>query len=50
MAIVVKVNGNLEKALKRFKKRVDKSNILRDYLNKQHYIKPSDKKKKTNAK
>ena len=39
-------NGNLEKALSIFKKRIKESGILEEYKNKQEYVKPSVIKRK----
>lgn len=48
MSVGVKVNGNLEKALSKFKRKVKSSKILFHYKEKQQYTKPS--KKRRNAK
>jgi small subunit ribosomal protein S21 len=48
--IIVRKNEPLEKALKRFKKKVDKEGIMRSLRDRQHYEKPSDvKRKQVNA-
>lgn len=48
--IVVRKNEPLEKALKRFKKKVDKEGIMRSLRERQHYEKPSDiNRKQVNA-
>ena len=43
--IVVKDNEPLEKALKRFKKKVEAAGILKDVRKKEHYEKPSVRRK-----
>ena len=46
MTITVEVRGgNLEKAMRVLKKKVQKSGILKDYREKQYYMKPSEKKR-----
>lgn len=50
MAVTIIVKNNLETALKKFKKKVEKTKILIEYKERQHYIKPSEKRKlKINA-
>jgi len=43
--IVLKDNEPLEKALKRFKKKVEAAGILKDVRKKEHYEKPSVRRK-----
>lgn len=43
--VVVKEGEPFEKALKRFKKKVEASGILKDLRKREHYLKPSVKKK-----
>ena len=43
--VVVKDGEPLEKALKRFKKKVEASGILKDVRKREHYIKPSVRRK-----
>jgi len=46
MAIVVEViNGGLEIALKKLKRKIKKSNILVELFDKKHFIKPSQKRR-----
>tara|TARA_B100001013_G_scaffold339441_1_gene261475 strand:- start:799 stop:1041 length:243 start_codon:yes stop_codon:yes gene_type:complete len=46
VTITVEVRGgNLEKAMRVLKKKVQKSGILKDYREKQYYMKPSEKKR-----
>ena len=46
MTITVEVRGgNLEKAMRVLKKKVQKSGILKEYREKQYYKKPSEKKR-----
>lgn len=40
---------NLEAALKRFRKRVERTGILEDYLAHLHYEKPSDRRRRKAA-
>jgi ribosomal protein S21 len=46
----VLVNGNLDKALRKFKKQVKEKNILKDYQASKEYIKPSAKKRQNRKK
>ena len=48
IAIVVK-HGNVDAALRKFKKKVQESGILQDVRNKQYYVKPSEKRRKEKA-
>ena len=43
--VVVQDNESLDKALKRFKKKYEKSGILKEFRRRQFYIKPSVDKK-----
>lgn len=38
-------DGNVEKALRKFKKKVNDSKVLQDYRERQEYVKPTTKKK-----
>lgn len=40
--VTVKENESIDKALKRFKKKLEKSKKLREYRNRQYYTKPSE--------
>lgn len=42
---VIVVDGNVEKALRKFKKKVQNSGVLMDVREKEHYVKPTTKKK-----
>jgi small subunit ribosomal protein S21 len=42
----VYVDGDFNRALRKFKKRVEESGVLQDLMEKQHYVKPSERKKK----
>ena len=42
----VKVNGNLEAALKRFKRQCARTGVLQELRKREHYEKPSVKRKK----
>jgi small subunit ribosomal protein S21 len=41
-------NENIERAIKRFSKKVKKLGILDDYKDKQRYMKPSEKRRRRN--
>jgi small subunit ribosomal protein S21 len=43
--VVVKDGEPLEKALKRFKKKVEAAGILKDVRKREHYVKPSMRRK-----
>lgn len=43
--VSVKENESIDKALKRFKKKLEKSGRLREYRNRQFYLKPSEDRK-----
>ena len=45
LAYVEVKDGNLERALRKFKKKVERYGILEEYKERQAYIKPSDKKR-----
>lgn len=42
---VTVVDGNVEKALRKFKKKIQESNILNDVKDRAHYVKPTTKRK-----
>ena len=42
---VIVTDGNIEKALRKFKKKVQSSDILNDIRAREHYVKPSVEKK-----
>lgn len=42
----VLVDGDFNKALRKFKKIVEESGVLQDLMEKQHYVKPSERRKK----
>lgn len=48
--LTVQVRGNsphdFQKALRKFKRKVNESGIIQDYRDRQYYEKPSDKKRK----
>lgn len=46
ISITVKENESIDKALKRFKKKLDKAGVLREYRSRTFYEKPSVKKKR----
>ena len=43
--VIVKEDEPFEKALKRFKKKVEAAGILKDVRRREHYLKPSIRKK-----
>jgi small subunit ribosomal protein S21 len=47
--VQVKSNESLDQALKRFKKQLQQSGILKEAREHEHYEKPSDKKRKARA-
>lgn len=48
ISVTVK-NNDLNKALRRFKKKVQDAGIIQEYKARQEYIKPGDKKRKAKA-
>ena len=48
--VVVRDGESLDAALKRFRKGLEKSGVLRDARRHEHYEKPSDKKRRLKAK
>ncbi|MBU0651079.1 30S ribosomal protein S21 [bacterium] len=48
--ITVRKNESIEKALRRFKKKLDKEGTLKILRERQHYEKPSQKKRRKQAK
>jgi small subunit ribosomal protein S21 len=42
---VIVNDGNVEKALRKFKKKIQSSGILNDLRDKEHYIKPTTQRK-----
>ena len=47
--IKLRKNEIIDKALRRFKKKVDRENVLRELRGRRFYEKPSDKKRKMRA-
>ena len=47
--VVVRKNENAEKAIRRFKRKVEREGILKDIKKNRHYRKPSVKKKEKRA-
>ena len=47
--VQVRQNETLDQALRRFKKQIQQSGILKEAREHEHYEKPSDKKRKANA-
>jgi len=45
LIVQIKEGDTLEKALKKFKKKFEKTGILRELRNRQHFTKPSVRKK-----
>lgn len=51
MLIIKNENGeNIERLLKKFKRKFDKTKILKELRERQEFTKPSDKKRKRNQK
>lgn len=47
---VIVTDGNVDRALRKFKKKIQSSDVLNDLRNKEHYIKPSvDRKLRKSA-
>jgi small subunit ribosomal protein S21 len=44
--VEVKKNESFEKALRRFKRKIDQEGILKEVRKRKHYEKPSERKKK----
>lgn len=44
--VVVKEHENINQALRRFKKKIEESGVLEDLKLKEHYVKPTTKRKK----
>ncbi len=44
--VIIQEDENFERALKRFKKKVEKAGILADLRKHRHYEKPSEKRKR----
>jgi small subunit ribosomal protein S21 len=45
IGVILQSNENIDKALRRFKKKFEKSGILREYKRKTVYVKPSVEKR-----
>lgn len=45
-AVSVKENENVNQALRRFKKKVEESGVLDDLREREHYVKPTTRRKK----
>lgn len=45
MKVSVKENEAIDRALKRFKKKMEKSGVLREYRGRQFFVKPSEKRR-----
>ena len=48
IAVVVR-NGNVEAAIRKFKKKVQEEGIIQEVRNSQEYVKPSEKRRKAKA-
>ncbi|MCB0736938.1 MAG: 30S ribosomal protein S21 [Bacteroidetes bacterium] len=44
--VVVKENESIDKALKRFKKKLEKTRVLKDYRSRKFFTKPSVERRK----
>ncbi len=45
LIVPVKEGENIEKALKKFKKKSEKTKVIREYRNRQFYTKPSEERR-----
>lgn len=50
LIIPVKEGENIEKALKKFKKKSEKTGVVREYRNRQFYTKPSEARREEKLK
>lgn len=50
LIVPVKEGENIEKALKKFKKKSEKTKVIREYRNRQFYTKPSEERRAENLK
>lgn len=50
IGVIVEKGESIDRAIRRFKKKIDSSKILRQYKERQEYIKPSERKKQRMAK
>lgn len=48
--VVVRENESLDRALRRFKKKVQRAGILRDLRRHHHYLKPSERRRRDRMK
>lgn len=49
ISVKLKHNEPIERALRRFKRILDKEGVLNDLRERKHYLKPSEKKRKKSA-
>lgn len=49
IGVIVEKGESIDRAIRRFKKKIDSSKILREFKERQEYIKPSAKKKQRMA-
>jgi len=49
IGVIVEKGESIDRAIRRFKKKVDNSKILREYKERQEYIKPSERRKQRMA-
>jgi ribosomal protein S21 len=49
IGVIVERGESIDRAIRRFKKKIDSSKILREYKERQEYIKPSERKKQRMA-
>ena len=49
IGVIVEKGENIDRAIRRFKKKIDSSKILREFKERQEYIKPSERKKQRMA-
>ena len=48
-SITVKNNEDINRAIKRFKRKVEKEGIMKELKRRRHYLKPSERKKEKRA-
>jgi ribosomal protein S21 len=49
IGVIVEKGESIDRAIRRFKKKIDSSKILREFKERQEYIKPSERKKQRMA-
>jgi ribosomal protein S21 len=49
IGVIVEKGESIDRAIRRFKKKIDSSKILREFRDRQEYVKPSERKKQKAA-